>query len=400
MTAICSGGTSSARPGFGASVALTVPAIAGLLNNIPTPWAVGFAAYLGLIAYDLNTFCTVDPPAVPTITAADALALLTFLDPIGHAQAVAKFEQLVGAYAWYQLCQCDSVATPAPPTPPGAPVGLPNIDPPALGPPRPPADPCQTFVQGAWFNVDPGLTQHTGVQSFLGLGVTSVEFTLQTQLVTPPGPSCEWQIVWMHQNADNTLTTVRTDTIFPGVTETIVRLIVPPDGATAQQTLITAYSGTGRVQENITIRYFCGGNVPGGPPTPCPADPMLAGMLAQILELVTLIQRQAVPFAYISGASHTGLTGNGQLAVQGLIGAKVTITANAPGTIGVQAGDPEYLWDAGWINWGSADGFSPRQVLSATTTLSLPPNAGAYTLLGYSLAPGVVVTIQELAREP
>src|SRR5258708_33781667 len=134
MTAICQGGTSSKRPEFASAVSVGVPAIAALLNNIPTAWAVGFAAAIGLLNYNLDQYCANDPPAVPdNITAADVEAMLSFQrDPVAFDAARGKLQQLVGAYNWYRFCKCDTVATPAPPPPPPAPAGSPTQLPPSV----------------------------------------------------------------------------------------------------------------------------------------------------------------------------------------------------------------------------------------------------------------------------
>lgn len=137
--------------------------------------------------------------------------------------------------------------------------------------------------------------------------------------------------------------------------------------------------------------------------TPLPPAPPLSGIdnatLQSILTLVTLIQRQVAPFAYVTRATHSGLTGHGELSVQGLIGCKVIITDAIAGTIGTELGDPEVDFGLGWINWGNPDGWLPRQFLGHVDNLSYPANAGAHTRIGYSLAPGVVATLVELTRE-
>lgn len=397
MTAVCGGGTSSSRLGFGASVALTVPAIGALLNNIPTVWAVPFAAYLGLINYDLNQFCSADPPAVPNITAADAAALLTFLDPIGHTAALAKFQQLVGAYAWYQMCECDSVATPAPPAAPAPPAGLPQINPPQVGPPRPTGAPCVTAAfQGAHPNTD---GNSTGVVP-LPAGVTygSVDFGSDVDRTT--SGSFQGGIAWLN-GAGGTL-----GTLFGAVnttSKTTHQEGAPPAGTVAYRFSYGAVGGVAPVDFHWDFAYslFCGTTptAPGGPvPLPCPPDDFTLGLLSQILELVTLIQRQKVPFAYVPGVRHNGLTGNGQFAVSGIIGASVIITT-LPNYLGNLAGDPPELFDVGFVTLGTVDGWHRSVRIEHSPTLVLPIE-GSETLLGYSLSPGVVVDIQLLRREP
>lgn len=399
MTVVCGGGSSSARPGFGASVAITASGLAATLNNIGTPWAVALASYIGLVTYELATFCNTDPPPVPVISAADYLALLTYNNIIAHTAAVAKFQQLVAAFVWYDFCQCDSVSTPAPPAPPAAPVGLPVLNPPSVTP-RPNAAPCLEEDYGT-LHIAGVATQQTYLPYFGALRVTAIELDVTTVHVPGTGNSIDIFLEQTGYQADGSNPGVRRNRVSVSGDEHQTFLFTPAPSADAGIiTFVGTVSAATDTAIHLIVRYWCSGQQPGTPTETCPPDPLVRGMLDQILQLVTLIQRQAVPFAYVPRTIHSGLSGSGQLAVQGLIGAEITITANAPGTIGVQTGDPEYLWDAGWINWGSADGFTPRQFLSATTTLSLPPSAGAYTLLGYSLAPGVVVTIRELAREP
>jgi hypothetical protein len=115
--------------------------------------------------------------------------------------------------------------------------------------------------------------------------------------------------------------------------------------------------------------------------------------------MVTLIQRQQVPFGYIQSTAHTGLSGDGHIDVSGLIGCLVEVTDQGTNT-GQQLGDPDVLWNAGWINWGNADASSPRSFIDCTPMLSLPAAAGQYTRIGYSLPTGIVITITELEREP
>lgn len=397
MTAICGGGTSSQRSGFGATVALTVPAIAALLNNIPTVWAVPFAAYLGLVNYELNDFCSTDPPAVPTITAADVAALLTFLDPIGHTQAVAKFEQLVGAYAWYSLCKCDSVATPAPPAPPAAPVGLPSINPPAVGPSYPTGQACQRYS----FNVDQGTNIFPPAVKFPLADATFFDLHFSASIAHTTANQWGFNVFFY-----NSAGTQLGGSLNVGIATTgdfTHTSGAPPAGAVsyafnAGPTSVPTPNFTGRVDVDV----YCNGAQPGGGGgailQPCPPDPIVTGLLSQILELVALIQRQKVPFAYVPGARHNGLTGNGQFAVQGIIGASVIITTLPP-YLGNLAGDPPELFDVGFVTLGTVDGWHRSVRIDHSPTLVLPVE-GSETLLGYSLAPGVVVDVLELRREP
>lgn len=136
MTAICSGGASQFKPAFGPTAFVLPAAMGALLNNIPVVWAVPLAAYLGGKTYDLSTFCTVDPPADPVLTATDVINFLNVYNPVAHFPAATRVQQLVDRYAWYQMCECASVATPAPPAAPSPPANMPTVNPP-LTPPAP-----------------------------------------------------------------------------------------------------------------------------------------------------------------------------------------------------------------------------------------------------------------------
>jgi hypothetical protein len=122
-------------------------------------------------------------------------------------------------------------------------------------------------------------------------------------------------------------------------------------------------------------------------------------LLQNIADLVKLIQRQQVPFAYVQGTDHPGLTGKGEISVQGLWGVKITPSNVPPGT-GVDIGDPDTLWLDSWINWGNADGWSAREFLRSSPYISTPNFAGQYTKIGYSLEPQLTVDLRELVREP
>lgn len=164
--------------------------------------------------------------------------------------------------------------------------------------------------------------------------------------------------------------------------------------------LEVAYGGT---QPDDLIRVvlmeYCGGSTPTTVVGNCGPDPSTVALLNQIYGLLQLIQRQAAPFGYVTGASHTGLTTSGELTVADLLGVKITVTT-IPGYVGSESGDPDEYFDIGWFAWGSTDGFSAREFITHSPQLSLPADAGLYTRLGYTLHPGVVVTVEELIREP
>lgn len=115
--------------------------------------------------------------------------------------------------------------------------------------------------------------------------------------------------------------------------------------------------------------------------------------------MVTLIQRQSVPFAYVPSTAHVGLSGAGTLAISGLLGAKIAVTT-LPSALGRQSTTPEEIFDAGFITFGTPDGYPSSFRLEHNPQLILPARCSAFTQLAYDLHPGVVITITELRREP
>jgi hypothetical protein len=150
-----------------------------------------------------------------------------------------------------------------------------------------------------------------------------------------------------------------------------------------------------------TIEYFCtaGTNVGGEAPACCTAsDPVTQQTLQNILDMVTLLQRQTAPFAYVTGTAHSGLTGTGTVAVQGILGLLLNISI--PARSGLEVGTPDTSFDVGWINFGTADGYTDRVFLRSDSQLVYPPVPGQYTIVGYTLQPSVSMTLTELRREP
>lgn len=397
MTAECLGGTSSRKEGVGETIALTGGAIAGLLNTVPIPWAIPLGAYVGLLSYNVVNLCDTDPPADPGITAADALALIGYLDPIGHTTAVSKFSALIARYLWFQVCKCDSVATPPRPAPPAAPVGLPSINPPIVGPPGPLTTPC--FTRGARVVDVTAPPSGWGLSAVLFKGIvpTLAVLKMVNTVATAPGVTVRYNWEWGLQRADGGITVIRTDTYTLAPSQTLNAQITPPAGCDVMDGTIQAVSGSGMTHVSADFDLYCNGDIPTTSPSPCPDDGVTQAMLSQILDLVKLIQRQKVPFAYVPGSRHNGLSGNGQFAVQGIIGASVIITT-LPAYLGNIAGDPPELFDVGFVTLGTADGWHRSVRIEHSPTLVLPIE-GSETLLGYSLSPGVVVDILELRRE-
>lgn len=403
MTALCGGGTSSAKTGFGASIALTASGIGALLNNIPTAWAVPLAAYIGLITYDLASFCSVDPPAVPTITAVDFISVLSIADPLNHILAVQKFQQLVGAFAWYQLCKCDSVATPAPPAPPAAPASVPTVNPGTVVGPNPGNVTCALVDAGD--QVDPGgaasfaIGRTSGNATALGAIAPSGASTVRVTFTwTGTGAPVGWNLV--SSTSDN----------YPTVTNRASG--TPAWTSGVSQT--TSFSGTldsywwfqfsGQPPTNQHYRaifeFFCGGGAPGLPQPNCGCvpDANTIGLLSSIYQLLTTVQRYKVPFAYVQGATHSAVSGTGATPISRLVGVQMVVTAQ-PATKRTSLGNPSYIYDLGWVSVSDANGMIEEKRLTRTNLLWFPELAPVASSFNYFLQSGVTINWTELQAE-
>src|SRR6267154_505458 len=389
MTAVCPGGGPSHIKTGTLGTLIYASGGAAVLSEFGVPWLVTAAAALGIISFETTTLCASDPPAMPTWTDADTFALYT-ADPgaAGHT-ARDKITQMIGNLVWYQACECITGPQPAPPAPPADPGGTAII-----GPAPAPTSACASS------HLDNSVTAYCGgnnnaalIFGFVdlnGRNVTASRLTVRRYNSTGAGFPATGNLQWWDANAP-----VRQD-MFPTVVgdgTTVYQLSGAPAGATR---VTAAVNGTGSGCANFesTLELFCNGEQPGGSQGACcQPDPSTQTTLDAILQMVTLIQRQHVPFATISGGSHVGITGNGQFPVQGILGIKVVLTTT-PARLGVVSGNPDDLYDAGWINVGTADGWGPRRWIGSSPMIVRPIEPDV-TLVGYSIPTDVVVTITE-----
>jgi hypothetical protein len=127
--------------------------------------------------------------------------------------------------------------------------------------------------------------------------------------------------------------------------------------------------------------------------------------LTRITQLIVSINLQINQNTYLSassryalGTSHTGLSGNGELAVSGILGAFVSFTT-LPNRIGYLVGDPNVLYDVGFVTFGSPDGWYPPQNIDHNPWLTLPQHMSNVTKIGYSIPADVVLTLTELVPQ-
>jgi hypothetical protein len=219
------------------------------------------------------------------------------------------------------------------------------------------------------------------------------------------GSHCEANIGVTYYDAANTqlssaAVTVKSPLGAGTAPQTDTITVPVPAGATSFSLRYGELTGSG-CTDTVTGQFdiYCGTTPGTSQPACCPPDPIITALLTQILAAVTVIQRQDAPFGYIKTTAHAGLTGNGSIAVQGLLGAEVLVTTLPP-WLGQIAGTPVEHFDVGFVTFGTADGFEHSERIDHIPKLVFPESAGVYTSIGYTLAPGVVATITEIVREP
>ena len=461
MTALCGGGTSSPKPGAPQLVAFTAAALDILLTDAGLAWLIPFLSAVEVPLLQTNELCGNDPPDLPTFTFDDVAALLSPTQYLTHYDSIQKVADLVHRIAWYLYCKCDSVTTPTLPVPIiSEPADLPvvlggsqSICVPMLrsqvkvlnlwngtqNVSAPTGWDSPTFDDSAWaYSSTPAIGDgvwygpgNVGLDANYCLSRTQCEperiapwvntssgkeqFLVRWRFNLPPfDPGKICPVLWQGFNIDAPATGWTTGltningkgqfvTWNAGVRWHFSQDLLPGSNIVAHH----INSGAGAIPAGqlwgtfgwISQAITFAGGLGTAEPNPCGALSARAeALLEQIKALVTLIQRQAVPFAYIAGASHTGLSGSGEIDVQGLIGVSIT-PDSLPSWSGVEVGDPDTLWLDSWINWGNGDGWTPREFLRSSPHVSMPRAAGQFTKLGYSLKPGLTVTITELTRE-
>lgn len=406
MTAICvGGGTSSPRTGQADLVIYGAGSIASILNNRGRLWASVVAPILGVLTFNLPTFCATDPPAMPSISAVEYAEMLALSGVLASDATRKKFDDMVRNAVWYILCQCDAGAAPVPPALPN-PVGLPDTS--RLYNGTGVSLPCYTA-----FN---NISVSSGNLGIYGVLANPDQNGDDTMIRFPPGPIyvrtrgsvtpdgathlANWRIVLQYNTATGSAGSVSGPTHPPDGNVYTDDFAVVPTGALFMNVLVGANT-SGTFTDNVFVQceLFCGG-APGAVAVPCcPADQFQVAMMQQILDYVTLLQRQLAPFAHVLGTAHAALTGQGTIGVSGLLGVKMELTT-IPAHYGVEVGSPDYHFDLGWMSVLTPDGFIDERKISAQVTSWLPRLMSDATVVGYSLNPGVVGTLTEIKREP
>ena len=430
MTAVCTGGTSAPKSGYAQQITLDTSGVAAALAIFGFPEAAAaLALVIGAIVLYLPTFCATDPPADPTLTAADVQDALNFTDVATSLPAIDRIRQWFQRQYWYQVCECTSgtAIAPSPPSDPGdigTNTGIPGRDnvpcqhreytasfpPPASGS-------VVTDMTGKLLNISGASVTRTGSIGGNVVSVTAwpVDATIQRFHVesTTIAKDSHYsvgngaQISWLTFNSAGTqldaqLLFQANDTV-PTASTTVVQGVTGSWTSTATHFAIASninHIAGATITEigNLVLDATCAGT-----PTPepcCPPDPLVTTKLDQIYAtLISIYQGIPAPLtSYSAGTAHAGLHDNGffTIATAGLA-YKVELTT-IPTYLGEQLGDPLYFFEAGFTTAAGAEGpYSSERVTFSTQVFLLPELT---TEIHYSLAGGVVATITELHRGP
>ena len=432
MTALCGGGASAARPGFNNTVVLTAAAVEGALTLFGLePVAAILAPFLASEVYDLTNFCTIDPPTDPGLTSADVIDVLNFADPTVNLPALNKVRQWFNSRYWYQICQCTSVSTPAPPalSSPGTPTTNGGLPPQGNTPCF--AGSITDHIQRSSVAQQHDLTGSllpTAGPAINGTGIVIGSSAGLTANVYPI-PSTVSQVDIFHQ-------VLEVDPAVAGGGELKANFYVTnASGVQLHSTqLVSATSSSSPATASFPLSdpfFFPSGSThwgigsitpasaahspsdqaiglattvtctgPALGETCCPPDPHVMQTLTQIhglLQAVYALLGSSV-HSYVDGTIHSGLTDHGTVTVDPLaIAIKVNITT-LPTYIGQAVGAPPYLFDAGFITPANTKGpTSPERLQFSTQVFVLPILPAA---VDFTLAPGVVIDITELKAGP
>jgi hypothetical protein len=395
---VCAPGVSVLKPGSPTGLVVDA-AFAQSLLPAQWSWIYPFIPYhRGLEIGDAATFCSVDPPSILSLPSLDDWYQFISGGPLNQIAIVDTYiSSVLRYYLWYRLCTCSTGSTPFPATPPTAPVGLPQPNPPGVVT-LPVGGQCdEQFFPGRDTSV---LNFSIGGPLRQGRTISAVD--LYYEFINPVGPSTATftpNVEYWYDTATGGTTIIPYTGNFNGNNPGVKHYGPMPAGRdTIAVTLhsTTPFGSSAQFQSRFV--YFCDGLTGQVNSMPCcPPDPYLRTSIRSLQQTVELLQRQISPFAYVAGPAHSGLTGQGSIAVQGILG--VLLNVSAPSRASVLSGEPDTLYDVGWINFGTASGYESKRMIRSDSQLIFPDVAGLWTLVGYTLLPGVTMTLTELRRE-
>lgn len=367
-----------------------------------SPWMDVLCSTIAPTLVRIDDLCTSPPPVYPEI------------DPVKLAEQGQLYvwsknlsDWIWAAWVnanWAVLCECLPVTGPGP-CPAVPPFGGGNITAQVF-------DPHQLMGEAPighdWATMNTRLvcsaTNTVGVYAYLDLlDAAHVSIASDSGVI---GPGLSLNIPF---NAGNTNATIRANARYLRYRANNNSTSTITQHATME---VTAY--TGPCTQTVTTTPPPPSPTPNPPPPAGPAPPplpvagcttdQLCQMIYEVLrqlqstgQLVTLLQRYSLPFAYILGPGHAGLLGAGSFTISRLVGVRVDITSPLPAR--QLEGTPAYLWDLGWMSILTADGMIEERRITRDTQVWQPPLIQEAVTFGYFLKPSVVATVTELRPE-
>lgn len=418
MTALCAGGPSQVKPGTQQWVVVGSSLITAGLGII-TPWLIPLAALIDAFNWQALTECTADPPPMPSAADLDPLNAIGGVINPNFNTWLSAVNNLLLNWLWYTYCQCVT-GNPTPATYPPPPTNY-QFNQKTL------TTPCSDLSwQGiGTSNAQQGASTPPSLSTTL-LPYPSSSVVLGTQTMrcvnvagnVPVSLTCKGDLVSGGNATDALSLYIIVFNSFGGQDfngyGAITSQSQPVDKRdvflTANSTdiyinALQSNPSAGTIISNFEVIVNCAGGS-GTIVTPCTIDPSVLNLLNQMWTAIkslytetTLLQRGLLPFAYISGTVHAGLSGQGTITVSSLLGVKIVLTT-VPSHFGEAVGEPTVLFDVGWVSALDANGFIDERRIRATDTVWTPRIMSEATVVGYSFSAGVVATITELQREP
>lgn len=418
MTALCGGGASSARSGFGLTASIGIAQAAALLNNVPTQLAFAVAGLLGFLSWELATFCNTDPPPMPVPTATDYANVLGINGVAAQIAGVAVFRDLFGNLVWPTFCQCDTVTTPGPPALPTPPTNIPQVNPTQF-PTAPSVSACWDMTASVTIPND-GAThpQNAWLPSASSVAFTDATFWgsgTVTAWAIPPGAT---QVTTVMDLVTAPTAAFGSDAYLFFYTSAHAYISNPHIANNSNHPFTANFAVPSNAafwaiwtNDNVAnspavlsgeLKFFCSSQPQGSLNTSCcPPDPSLTALLQQLQSMVEAIyQAVGVPLhSYADGTAHTGLSGGGTVTLsEAAIAVRVNLTTD-PASLGQAAGDPTFLYDRGFV-------VPIVNSAPIRNDVRLVYNPQMYLLpelteqIGYYFHPGVVATVTELTAGP
>jgi hypothetical protein len=427
MVAQCNGGPSAAKPGILETVAFTAPQIMTKLAATGAAWALPAIGAIGLLTFEASVFCFQSLNVPPALTAAEYEALLTGTPPDVALTALGKLKDLVIYSLWFDICACTNLPTAAPPPTllaPPANLTIPDYAvtlcaSPQLRVTERPNYPINDDTTNITAQLFPNLNFTRSVASDAAHPATNIALIPQ-QWQSTYGTSQYLSGTWdgtANANAGYNFNMYgsnlqwRRHLISPGNDPITPSDRDPLSGQTAFDHVNDIYFAVHDTSANANpITLDLGLNItcstPGAAIVSCGADPVLQGMLSQLLEQmsalrgdVTQLQRFVLPFAYVPSSSFAVSTPSGSQTLGRSVGLKIDVTAFPSGNKQF-LGEPPYIFDLGWISVLTPDGLVDEIRLTREHTTWLSKLIPSATSVGWGLRDGVSCTITELHAEP